>query len=99
MNGFEVYKDMALVQLVDTVINRVGIINQILGCKYDHQMGNPCEVYLRRGRLTVKVCGGELATSGIYDGEGLIAVLYVLDSFKGGLWLMRSGGMDYKCIQ
>lgn len=99
MRGSKVYKDMTLVQLVDAVINRVGVINQILGCKYDYQLGNPCEVCSRRGRITVSVCGGELATSSANDGEGLVALLYVLDSLKAGLWLMRSGGVCFSCIQ
>lgn len=99
MRSSNFYKDMTQVQLVDAVINRVGVINQIMGCKYDYQIGNPCEVYNRRGRITVTVCGGELATSSANDGEGLVALLYVLDSLKAGLWLMRSGGVGFTCIQ
>lgn len=99
VRGTKFYKTLTVVQLVDAVINRVGVINQILGCKYEHQVGNPCEVFIRRGLLTVNVCGGELATSRMYDGEGLIALLIVLDSLEGGLWLMRSGGVKFTCIQ
>lgn len=93
------YDSMSCCALFDVVTNRVSVINQILGCKYDFQIDNPLLISSRRGRVSVTVYGAEFASSRMSDSDGLKAMLYVLDSLKAGLWLLSRGGVDFKRIQ
>lgn len=99
MTDSATYQAMASADLVDVIINRVSVLNQILGCRYDFQKGNPVQLFSRRGMLTVLVCGAEYGATKVNDTAGLVALLSTLDSLKRGLWLMSRGGMSISCLQ
>lgn len=86
---------------VDLIVNRVGIANQILGCRYSHSNGNPLRVrYSRKRRAYVlDVFGVEHIECGCCDVEGLERLFNIVDNFAGLLWLLSRGGVRFKCIQ
>ena len=73
-------------KLTDLVVNRVSVINQILGARYDGCLENP--VRLRRvvaatwSRSAVPFCRYDL-----YDVPSTESALASLDALKEGLWL------------
>ena len=76
----------------DLLLNRVAIINQVHGCKYDFQTGNPCEVR-GYGRSYEVYYGGDLLTTwDISDSGTLDAAFSRLDALADAVWLVRRAG-------
>lgn len=80
----------------DLILNRVGIANQILGCRFDHAPENPLVVERRRGAYVCKVGGGLFSGWKLYDAKSSEEALAAIDAFKEGLWLLsRTGRLTY----
>ena len=75
----------------DLITNRISIINQTLGARYDAAMDNPCVLVSKRGNYQVNVCGVCFASFSSYDLLETYDALQRLDALSDGLWyLMRS---------
>ena len=75
----------------DLIINRISIINQTLGARYDAALDNPCVLVSKRGNYQVNVCGVRFACFRSYDLQSTVDALKRLDALSDGLWyLMRS---------
>lgn len=82
----------------EVVQNRVSIINQTLGCRYDGMLDNPCRLVLKRGsgRYVCYLCGEPYFDFGVYDVESISKARDCIDRLADGLWLlMRSGRMRF----
>ena len=90
---------MTPVELMDVILNRVSIINQILGCKYDYAWDNPLVVASGKGRVTVKISHAIFSAAKCSDAECLRSMLANLDVLKTALWLMSRAGMKISSIQ
>lgn len=99
MVDYKIYNEMTPVELMDVILNRVSIINQILGCKYDYALDNPLVVSARKGRVTVEISHATFSAEKYSDADGLRHMLENLDVLKFALWLMVRGGMKITCIQ
>lgn len=88
------------VRLYDVVVNRIGIINQILGMRYLHGADNPCRLVLRRGVYSCEVCGCVFARFRMYDIDETQDAIDSLSVFESGLWLLsRSGRLRFTDCQ
>lgn len=83
-------------QSLDLLMNRVGILNQILGCKYDQAPDNPLRLVCVRRSYVCEVCGCAFVRFRLYDIDGLESAISALDSFVEGLWLLnRTGRLSF----
>lgn len=83
-------------KLADLVVNRVSVINQILGARYDGCLDNPVRLRRVRGGYVVEVCGAPFVRYDLYDVHSTESALASLDALKEGLWLLnRSGGLSF----
>lgn len=83
-------------KLTDLVVNRVSVINQILGARYDGCLENPVRLRRVRGGYVCEVCGEPFVRYDLYDVPSTESALAALDSLKEGLWLLnRSGGLSF----
>lgn len=80
------------VRTQDVIENRVSIINQVLGARYDGCLDNPLVVRYRRGTYELSVCGAEYASWQVYDMESTSAALDCVQALKRGLWLLKRSG-------
>lgn len=86
----------AWVRLFDTLVNRVSIVNQILGARYEGSSDCPCVLSYRKGVYTISICGTVYITFRVYDAAQLDAAFGKIDSLADGLWyLSRSGRMKF----
>lgn len=74
------------------VVNRVDIINQLHGCRYDSGILNPCKLKWRRGRYVVTYCGRELCAYRLYDAPSADAAVSVVSALVDMCWLGRRQG-------
>lgn len=80
----------------DLVANRVKIVNQILGSRYDGSLDNPCLLRCKRGMYTCYVCDAPYFHFKAYDLVGIDDALRLIDALADGLWLLaRSGRLDF----
>lgn len=77
---------------IDLIINRVSILNQILGMRYDGLTTNPCQFSYVRGRYVLSICGESYAHVMLYDVASADAAIVMLDALADGLWLLRRSG-------
>lgn len=91
------YHDVtAWTRIVDKIENRVSIINQIMGARYDTALDNPCRVWYRRGSYVCLYCGEVYATWHVYDVATAEVAFKRIDALADGLWLaFRTGRMKY----
>lgn len=99
MDDYKIYNDMTSVELMDVILNRVSIINQILGCRYDYAWTNPLVVVSRKGRISVDISRTTFSAAKCNDVDGLRDMLDRLDTLRRALWLMARMGMKISCIQ
>ncbi len=76
----------------DKLLNRIAIVNQIHGCRYDYSVGNPCTVRYARGAYVCEYGGAELCAWGVYDLSSLDAAYAKVDALADALWLVRRAG-------
>lgn len=80
----------------DLIVNRVAIMNQILGCRYDHSPDNPFVLERRRKGYVCKVCDAAYESWDLYNAIEAERALCSIESLKEGLWLLnRSGRLKY----
>lgn len=88
------WEDMALWERKQTlVLNRLRIINQVMGCRYDEGKANPCTFCWRGGAYVVEWLGREVARMPIYDLEAAETAYQRLDAIAVALWMARREGM------
>lgn len=80
-------------RLHDVIVNRVSIINQVLGARYDGCLDNPLLIRCKRGLYTVTLCGVDYVSWRAYDITSTDDALHILDGLKRGLWLIRRSGL------
>lgn len=87
------YDDVSLwVRAQDLIINRVSIVNQCLGARYEGNMDNPLLVRCVGGCYVAYLYGEEYARWRLYDRESTDAAFVRIDALSDGLWLaLRSG--------
>lgn len=78
------------------IANRVKVINQILGARYENSCDNPCVIEYRRGRYRVLFCGVCFAEYGVYKERQAIEALKRLDALNDALWYMSRVGFFMK---
>lgn len=90
------YHDVDLwVRVQDLITNRVSIVNQCLGARYDGVSDNPCVIRYCEGCYLIEIYGCEFVRWQIYDQCSIDAALSRIDAFSDGLWLaMRSGKLS-----
>lgn len=76
----------------DILLNRIAIINEIHGCKYDYSPANPCTVTYRLGCYTCTYAGDVLCAWDAYDLVSLDAAFARVDALSDALWLVRRAG-------
>lgn len=80
-------------ELHNVVVNRISIVNQILGARYDGCMENPLLLTCNRGDYVLRVCGVEYVSWHAYDLASTRDAYGVVESLKRGLWLLRRSGL------
>lgn len=98
MNAYDrwVRVNREYVQYYDLVINRIKIINQILGTRYDLAPGNPCVLKVRFGWTEVYYCKSCISTFEIWDVDGVRLAYERLDTLADTLWRYSCIGYDLK---
>lgn len=87
-------------RLYDLIENRVSVINQMLGARYDRCLENPCLVKYRRGEYSCLICGIEFCAWRIYDLDTTRRAMDRLEALNDGIWyLVRSGGLTFTIPQ
>lgn len=88
--GFE---DMERWSRVFRVVeNRIGIVNQLLGCRYDGARENPMRLEYGRGVYSVRFRGDVLCTFGAWDLSGVELARALVDHWSDCLWQVREMG-------
>lgn len=86
------YDDVcAWTKTFDLITNRISIVNQTLGARYDNSPDNPCSLVSNRGRYEIRLCGVTFDTFAAYDYDAISKALNRVDALADGLWyIMRS---------
>lgn len=82
-------------RLSDLVSNRVGMVNQLLGCHYAHSLDNPMVV--RRVEKSYEILFKEncIAAYGVWDLDGIRAAYEVVNRWSDCVWhLARDGRLQ-----
>lgn len=79
-------------RLHDLIYNRVGICNQILGCRYHHNADNPLRIVKTGAVGVVTVDDVKVGEFKGLDRESLLKVYDMVDSWSELMWhLSRTG--------
>lgn len=70
--------------------NRVKVVNQLHGCRYEQCPTNPCRLVYARGSYSVYYFGLLLCAFGVYDVNGVTSALGFLDSLADVVWSCSS---------
>lgn len=76
----------------DLVYNRIGICNEILGCRYHHASDNPMTLRYSHGRYVVAYLGDKVCDYRVWHLDEVRAAFDVVDAWARCLWLVRRGG-------
>lgn len=80
--------------VLEVVYNRVKVANQVIGCRYAFNCGNPVVLSRVDGRECVMLCGCEYCVWHRWDVLELRAALERMDALYDCIWYMcRSGRM------
>lgn len=77
------------------IVNKVKLINHMLGGTYDGCSTNPCRLKMRRGRYRVLLGDAEYVSFRVYDVSSADAACECMASLVKGLWLVRRGGFTF----
>lgn len=80
------------VRLSDLVYNRVGVVNEILGCRYHHAWDNPMRCEREGGNYRVFYGDAVVAKYSVWDTQSAQAAFGVVDDWARCLWLVRRAG-------
>ena len=75
-------------RLFDLVLNRVAIVNQLHGCRYDHNPENPMRVSRDHGTYVVTYCDAEVVSFRSNDLDSVSSAFAVLDAWSRCVWLL-----------
>lgn len=79
-------------KLHELISNRVGICNELLGCRYHHATTNPVRFITTGGESVVRVLDTEVGRCRGLDRESLRKVYDIVDSWSELIWdLSRYG--------
>lgn len=78
---------MNLAEIHDLIANRVGVTNEVLGCRYQHAAGNPLVLEYQYGMAVVKVKGNDLCEYGQGDRLGALRAFVMVDAISRYVWL------------
>lgn len=89
------YGDMVeWTRLMDLATNRVGVCNQLLGCRYAHSAENPMVMKRCGKRYEISFDGEHWASFGVWDLDGIRTVVDSLDAWADCIWqLSRYGAL------
>lgn len=76
----------------DLIANRVAIVNQMHGCRYDNCVGNPCVLRHLGGLYEVRYCDTVVASYALYDLNTANKALGTVDKLNDVLWNGRREG-------
>ena len=83
-------------RLFELIANRVSVINQVLGARFDGDMSNPVHLSYERGRYVCEVCGVPFVDFAVYDLEATSSAFARIDDLSDGIWLLnRSGRLNF----
>lgn len=77
----------------DLVRNRMRVLNQILGCRYDESPENPARLEYRHGTYRVRFCGRIVAEWRVYDLQSVQTAFERLDAMSDAFWQARRAGV------
>ena len=77
----------------DLLCNRVGVVNEVLGCRYHHGVDSLLRVAYSHGRYCVTFDGSEVARFGVWDCSGLSSALATVDAWADCVWRVRRVGL------
>lgn len=91
------FEDMTeYTKVFDLVCNKVSLINQVLGCRYDFDVRNPCRVLHVMGVWRVVLFGRVLAEWRPWDVSGVRSALSSAQVAFDVLWDARRVGIVAK---
>ena len=73
--------------------NRVSIINQLHGCRYDNNPTNPCSIRWKDGHYVMRYVGETLAQWRLYDVQTVTDALSVADTLANVFWIGKRSGV------
>lgn len=82
----------AWTNIYNLVVNRVKVLNHMLGGTYDGCVSNPVSLVMRRGRYSVMLWDKELATFRVYDLDSTQHAYERLDFAADVIWHIRRRG-------
>lgn len=89
-----IYDDMAAwTKTHDLIRNRMQVLNQILGCRYDESPDNPARLEYYRGCYHVEFCDVTIAEWRIYDIQSVQTAFERLDAMSSAFWHARRAGV------
>lgn len=74
------------------VSNRVGVCNEILGCKYHHANDNPLTLVYSHGRYEVRYLGDLICSYRVWHLDEVRNASRIVDDWSRCLLLLRRGG-------
>lgn len=77
----------------DLIVNRVGIVNELHGCRYHSGLTNPCRLLRRNGFYVVVYCHDEIARWRLYDLESVNLAFAAVDALAKACWAGRREGV------
>ena len=87
------YADMVdWARLHDLIANRVGIVNQLLGCRYAVSPTNPMGVRRDGSQYEVLCDGAVLASYGVWDVDGIRTAYELVDHWSDCVWQLSRLG-------
>jgi hypothetical protein len=79
-------------RLYDLLLNRLGVCNQILGCRYAMAPDNPLTLRKSGSMYEVGFCGEVLADFKVWDLDGLRSVFGEMDTWSDCMWMLSRAG-------
>lgn len=86
------YERVKFEKMHGLIANRVGIVNELLGCRYHHAKGNPCVVTSSGARHVLAFGGVDCATWRDWDLEAVRTAFGWVDVFAASVWRLSCGG-------
>ena len=92
------YEDLSnFARISDLIVNRVSVVNQILGARFDGDMSNPARVVGIRGGRRVTLCGEPFCEFRNYDLDSASDAFARVNALCDSLWLLRRGNAIAVC--
>lgn len=76
----------------DLLVNRVGIVNEMLGCNYHISDENPMIIAKRDNSYSVRMYGEVIVSFRHYDNCGLIDAIECVELWHDVIWSLQRNG-------